>query len=56
VLAVEVNPEEQAEAKRWMAAKFAGRVEPVPAQSYLTLLGDRDRACPACIIPWIAPS
>ncbi len=38
-LAVEVNREEQAEAKRWAAAKFSGKTEPVPAQNYLTLLG-----------------
>ena len=40
-LAVEVNREEQAEAKRWVAAKFAGKIEPVPAQNYITLLGER---------------
>src|SRR6266568_5777169 len=39
--AVEVNREEQAEAKRWVAAKFTGKIEPVPAQNYLTLVGDR---------------
>src|ERR1700687_3677805 len=40
-LAVDVNREEQAEAKRWAAAKFTGKIEPVPAQNYLTLLGER---------------
>ena len=39
--AVEVNRGEQAEAKRWVAAKFTGKVEPVPAEDYLTLLGER---------------
>ena len=28
-LAVEVNREEQGEAKRWVAAKFTGKIEPV---------------------------
>src|SRR5262249_11520020 len=39
--AVEINREEQAEAKRWVAAKFTGKIEPAPAQNYLTLLGER---------------
>ena len=39
--AVEVNREEQAEAKRWAAAKFTGKIEAVPAGNYLTLVGER---------------
>jgi alpha-galactosidase len=39
--AVDVNREEQAEAKRWVAAKFNGKIEPVPAVNYLTLMDGR---------------
>lgn len=42
-LAFGVTPEdaEQAEAARWAAAKFSGKIQPVPAENYLSLLGTR---------------
>jgi alpha-galactosidase len=39
--AVEVNHEEQAQAGRWVAAKFSGKIEPAPAVNYLTLVDAR---------------
>jgi hypothetical protein len=40
---VTVNAGEQAEAKRWAGAKFSGKIEPVPGEDYLTLVGGRGR-------------
>ena len=42
-LAFGVTPEdaEQAEAARWAAAKFSSKIQPVPAENYLSLLGTR---------------
>ncbi len=39
--AVAVDRQEQAEAKRWVAAKFSGQSEAVPADNYLTIEGER---------------
>ena len=40
---VTVNAGEQAEAKRWADAKFSGKIEPVPGEDYLALVGGRGR-------------
>ncbi len=39
--ATTVNREEQADAKRWVNAKFSGQVEAAPADNYLTVAGNR---------------
>jgi alpha-galactosidase len=41
VFAATPNRDELAEAKRWVAAKFSGKVESAPAESYLTREGKR---------------
>jgi len=40
-LAVTVNRQEMAEARRWAAAKFTGKIQPAPSGDYLTLEGNR---------------
>ncbi len=40
---VRVNQDEQAEARRWAAAKFTGKVEPEPRENYLSIVGERGR-------------
>jgi alpha-galactosidase len=40
-LGVTVTAAEQAEASRWAAAKFSGKIESAPAENYLTLAGGR---------------